>query len=65
MGQLELQKYMMEELLGIKADFVFLVSRKQKKRDSHAEMTWQQAFESLDLTGLPPFVDQTLRCMFR
>ena len=29
-GQMELQKYMMEELLGVKTDFMFLVFKKEK-----------------------------------
>ena len=31
-GQMELQKYMMEELLGIKTEFMFLVYKKEKRK---------------------------------
>ena len=54
-GQMELQKYMMEDLLGIEMDFMFLVSKKQTS-ETHRIVTWAEAFESLDLTGMPAFV---------
>lgn len=53
-GQTELQEYMMEELLGIESEFIFLVYKKQKS-DSHRVISWQQAFEVLDLTDMPNF----------
>lgn len=54
-GQMELQKYMMEDLLGIEMDFMFLVSKK-KSSETHRIVTWAEAFEMLDLTGMPSFV---------
>lgn len=53
-GQMELQKYMMEELLGIDTDFVFLVAKKSSS-NSHKVVTWSQAFEALDLSAMPLF----------
>ena len=54
-GQMELQKYMMEDLLGIEMDFMFLVSKKQSS-ETHRIVTWAEAFKNLDLTGMPAFV---------
>ncbi len=53
-GQMDLQKYMMEELLGIKTDFMFLVFKKEKS-DTHKVVSWSEAFGCLDLSDLPPF----------
>ena len=53
-GQMELQKYMMEELLGVKADFMFLVFKKEKS-ETHKVMSWAEAFGSLDMGDMPPF----------
>ncbi|MDA3950799.1 MAG: hypothetical protein PF508_16450 [Spirochaeta sp.] len=58
-GQMELQKYMMEDLLGIEMDFMFLVSKKQSS-ETHRIATWAEAFEALDLSGMPAFVTKTV-----
>jgi len=58
-GQMELQKYMMEDLLGIKTEFVFLVFKKEKS-DTHKIITWAEAFEGLDLK-LPEFAEDMLK----
>ena len=54
MGQMELQKYMMEELLGVLADFMFLVFKKEKS-ETHKVVSWAEAFGSLDMVDMPPF----------
>ena len=53
-GQMELQKYMMQELLGIKTDFMFLVFKKETS-DSHKVISWGEAFGCLDMSEMPPF----------
>lgn len=53
-GQMELQKYMMEELLGVKTDFTFLVFKKEKS-ETHKVVSWAEAFGSLDMGDMPPF----------
>lgn len=58
-GQMELQRYMMNELLGIAARFVFLVSRHQKS-DTHTVISWAEAFRSLDTSGMPDFARQMI-----
>ncbi len=55
-GQMELQKYMMEELLGIKTDFVFLVYKyKKEKSETHKVISWSEAFNAMDMAGMPKF----------
>lgn len=53
-GQMDVQKYMMEELLGMKTDFVFLVFKKEKS-ETRKDMSWAEAFGSLDMGDMPPF----------
>jgi len=55
-----LQKYMMEELLGIETDFIFLVRKKAKGENSDV-VTWRKAFTWLCLDGMPPFVMEMVR----
>lgn len=53
-GQMELQKYMMEDLLGVKTDFMFLVFKKEKS-ETHKVISWAEAFESIDMNEMPKF----------
>lgn len=53
-GQMELQKYMMEELLGVKTDFMFLVFKKEKSV-THKVVSWAEAFGSIDMQEMPKF----------
>ena len=50
-GQMKLQKYMMEELLGIKTDFMFLVYKKEKS-GTHKVVSWAEAFGTIDMNLL-------------
>ncbi|MFC2038986.1 hypothetical protein ACFLUG_04375 [Chloroflexota bacterium] len=54
--QTQLQKYMMEELLGIETKFVFLVKNPNTNSKSHTPLTWQQVFNSLNTNNFHPFV---------
>lgn len=56
-GQMELQKYMMQELLGIKTDFMFLVYKNEKSR-THKVVSWAEAFGAIDMNGMPEFALQ-------
>jgi hypothetical protein len=56
-GQMELQKYMMEKLLGIKTDFMFLVYKKEKS-ETHKIVSWAEAFGAIDMDGMPEFALQ-------
>jgi len=55
--QTDLQRYMMEDLLGIETDFWFLVSKSSNSL-SHKEITWKQMFEALELVAMPAFARQ-------
>lgn len=59
-GQMELQKYMMEDLLGIKTDFMFLVSKKEKS-ETHKIVSWAEAFSCLNMDGMPNFALQMVK----
>ena len=59
-GQMELQKYMMEELLGVKTDFMFLVFKREKS-ETHKVVGWAEAFWSLDMGDMPPFAIEMAR----
>lgn len=59
-GQMELQKYMMEELLGVKTDFIFLFSKKEKS-ETHKVMRWAEAFGCLDMKDMPPFAIEMIK----
>ncbi len=63
-GQMELQKYMMEDLLGIRTDFLFLVSKEEISR-THKVMSWAEAFGCLDLEGMPNFALQMVNNVSR
>lgn len=53
-GQLELQQYLMNELLGIQTDFVFIVS-KSKRTQQHKVMRWGDVFAEMHLERMPLF----------
>lgn len=59
-GQMELQKYMMEELLGVQTDFMFLVF-KAEKSETHKVMQWGEAFGSLDTGDMPQFAIEMVK----
>jgi hypothetical protein len=53
-GQTDLQMYMMEVLLGVRTDFLFLAS-KCEKSETHRVVDWAEVFRSLDLEMMPKF----------
>ena len=53
-GQIELQDYMMQTLLGIQTDSLFLVPH-QRKNCKPKVITWAEAFNCLDTTQMPAF----------
>ncbi len=59
-GQMELQQYMMKDLLGITTDFVFLVFKKTVSK-THQVVTWTEAFEGMKLDNLPKFAHDMLK----
>ena len=63
-GQMELQKYMMEELLGVKTQFVFLVFKKEKS-ETHKVVSWAEVFNCLDMSQMPNFAMQMVQNISR
>ena len=60
--QTHLQRYLMEDLLGIDTQFVFLVHRSGGKEtpDSYRLLRWGEVFGSLDLSGIPRFMEEMI-----
>lgn len=58
-GQLSIQKKLMEDILGIKTDYIFLVQKKSSS-DTHKTWTWKDAFDCLDTSGCPYFIKEWL-----
>ena len=54
--QTELQRYMMEQLLGVETRFVFLVKNLSSRSESHTTLSWGEVFNSIDTSGFHPFV---------
>ena len=55
-GQLDIQRYLMTELLGIETEFVFLVADRKVGKTAEKVLSWAEAFETLELDGQPAFV---------
>jgi hypothetical protein len=53
-GQMDLQKYMMQDLLGVETEFMFLVFRKESS-ETHKVVSWAEVFDCLDMTDMPAF----------
>lgn len=53
-GQVELQQYMMQELLGIKTE-TLLVLRNKPRHSKYKIITWAEAFNCLDTKDTPAF----------
>lgn len=53
-GQMDLQKYMMQDLLGVVTGFVLLAVGTGVSK-THKPITWAEAFEHLDMSGMPSF----------
>ncbi|MBA7619585.1 hypothetical protein ES703_26924 [subsurface metagenome] len=59
-SQTNLQRYLMENLLGIDTWFVFLVQKTGQSSDSHQLLLWKDVFRSLDLSDIPRFMRETI-----
>lgn len=56
-NQTEIQRKLFEEIIGFKSDF-WLIAEKKIKSKSHNILLWKDAFEGMDLTGCPYFVEE-------
>jgi hypothetical protein len=59
-GQLSIQKKLMEEILGIKTHYVFLVQKKSSSL-THSTYTWKEIFDKLDTDSCPYFIKEWLK----
>ena len=59
-GQLSIQKKIMEELLGIQTEYIFLVQKKSVT-ETHKAWTWKEAFADLDTNKCPFFIKEWLK----
>lgn len=59
-GQLEIQKKIMEEILDIKTDYIFLVQKKSST-GTHKTWTWKEVFVNLDTSNCPYFIKEWLK----
>jgi len=55
-SQTSVQKYLMDELLGIDTQFIFLVKNKNAISPTHANYHWKDVFYALDLSGNPDYI---------
>jgi len=56
-GQLFIQKMIMDELLGLQTKYIFLV-QKRTPTDTHDTYTWKDIFSKLDKSNCPRFVSE-------
>jgi hypothetical protein len=54
--QTELQKFVFEELLGIHAEYVYLVPDAAQRSATHKTLTWSKTFEALDCSRSAAFI---------
>ena len=59
-SQTSLQRYLMEDLLGIDTWFVFLAQKTRQSIATHRVVTWKDVFASLDLSRVPGFMEEMI-----
>jgi len=60
-SQTSLQKYMMEDLLGTKTRFIFLVQKSAAKSRTHTTLLWKEAFSNLNTYRCPLFIREWIK----
>jgi len=67
MNQLELQRILMEEILGYETEFVTIVknSPRNKVDNSFKSITWDEVFADVDMSENPTFIKEWLRKQIR
>lgn len=63
MNQLELQRILMEEILGFETKYVTIVKNKPRKTKDNScqSITWDEVFAGVDLSEYPTFLKEWLR----
>ena len=59
-GQLSIQKQIMDELLGIETEYVFLVQNKHES-ETHKTLTWKEVFLKMDTEKCPFFIREWIK----
>ncbi|TKJ29649.1 MAG: hypothetical protein CEE40_07880 [Chloroflexi bacterium B3_Chlor] len=58
--QTSLQEYLMEDLLGIETQFVFLVQKVGQTSKTHKSFLWTDVFKVLDVSDVPGFMRELI-----
>lgn len=62
LGQLEVQRYLMKDLLGLNTRFIYLGAKEPKDRDSnYLYLQWQEVFDSMNMQNMPLFAQSLCR----
>jgi len=61
--QTYLQKYLMEDLLGVETQLIFLVQKVGQASETHQTLLWKDVFESLDVSGIPRFMQEMINAV--
>ena len=56
--QTSLQQYMMEKLLGISTEFIFLLQNDNAQSNTHKTITWKEVFTKLNISDSPMFIQK-------
>lgn len=59
-GQTQLQEYLMQTLLGINTQFVFLVKKANQHSATHKVVLWKDVFNGLNTSGIPSFMQEVI-----
>jgi hypothetical protein len=57
--QTDMQKYLMDIILGINTTFVLLVKKSTIPKDN--KFVWREVFDSLDLKNIPSYMYETIK----
>lgn len=59
--QIDLQAYLMRDLLGLSVELALLVEQPGAPAATHRTVTWRQAFDALDTSDCPAFLEAWIR----
>ncbi|NLJ82926.1 MAG: hypothetical protein GX330_07355 [Bacteroidales bacterium] len=63
-GQLSIQKHLMEEILGVKTEYIFLIQKKSSSHiynGKHKIVLWKEAFANLEISDCPNFIKECIK----
>ena len=53
----------MEDLLGVETQLIFLVQKVGQASETHQTLLWKDVFESLDVSGIPRFMQEMINAV--